>query len=257
VLEHLHYLPTLRKAQAQSWELVNHPLRGDRDEASWGRALSLALTRTCRPAEASLRLIAPLFDCANHVEESSAELRWAWRNDALEVSTARDVVAGSELRICYGDHSAEECFLQYGFVPAVSDRASESVVLFWSLEHLSDWLNTPDDQRVRDWLTHGEGEAALAERNGRHDCEEDWLCVSGAGTEVDGRLLDALSTAEWPGVLRRRAQELIRGFGTTAEQDAGVLRGMAGGEAAAVRLRIAKRRVLEQLLAALQEHDGG
>jgi len=281
VLAELHYLPVLRRAHSNSWEvtasprsslclrltptqLMNHPLRGEADEEAWRRSLCIALTRTCKPEGAPARLVAPIFDCANHVIEGEAELLWAWSNDALEVTTARDVEETAEIRISYGDHTAEDQFLQYGFVGDAC--AEERVVFFSGLYHFETYLNQlayaePD----RDWVTHGAGEAETALLTGTYDCDDDfaWLCAYAGGKRFSEQLLDALYDAivsRGSGkVLRYRARELLRGFGTTAEEDEELLRALTAAEdglkAAAVQLRLAKKRVLLDVVARMDEEE--
>jgi hypothetical protein len=160
VLKEAQLPHTLVRASDTAW-LLQHEARhaacgGADDEDAWRWALSLALSRTCKPLgatrrgddDAPLRLLAPLFDMANHTFDDP-HLLWAWEAEervhhggggALVLHTARDAHAGEELCISYGDHASDTFWLHYGFVPAQGANACERTPLFDSEAHAAHWL---------------------------------------------------------------------------------------------------------------------
>jgi hypothetical protein len=166
VLKEAQLPHTLASAADTAW-LLQHEARraacggggddAEEEEAAWRWALSVALSRTCKPigatrrdgdgAEAPLRLLAPLFDMANHTF-GEPDLLWEWERDdgALVLHTARDAHPGEELRISYGEHASDTFWLHYGFVPAAGENACERTPLFEGVAH------------ALHWLTHGEEE---------------------------------------------------------------------------------------------------
>jgi hypothetical protein len=175
VLKEAQMPHTLVRASDTAW-LLQHDARhaacgGADDEDAWRWALSVALSRTCKPLGATrrgdddtpLRLLAPLFDMANHTFDEPA-LLWAWEErdgGALVLHTAREAHAGEELCISYGDHASDTFWLHYGFVPTQGANACERTPLFESEAHAAHWL------------THSEG------------AEDDGDDVGGGGFRAD------------------------------------------------------------------------
>ena len=239
VLRELQLPSALAAAADVAW-LTEHPARGGASADAWAWALSVALSRTCRPLGAPARLLAPLFDMANHSDEADAALRWAWDAGALTLTTARDVAAGDELRICYGQHCSATFYLHYGFVPA--RHPADTVALFGCEAH------------AEAWLASGSGGDDACEALSAEDAAEAALRC-GAGGAVDGRLLDLLEArlggdgdAAADGV-RRRAAQLLAELPTTAAQDEAALAALPGGHEAELpmRVRLAHKRILLDL----------
>jgi hypothetical protein len=86
-------------------------------------ALDIVQTRSCR-VEPGIRLLAPIFDLLNH-GGNHANAEFLRIDEHLVVRTTRQVEAGSELLIDYGESArpAWKCLLSYGFVPTNDDMA--------------------------------------------------------------------------------------------------------------------------------------
>lgn len=247
VLRELQLPSALAAAADVAW-LTEHEARGDASPEAWAWAMSVALSRTCRPEGAPARLLAPLFDMANHTNEEDAALQWAWEGDdggALTLTTVRDVAAGDELRICYGWHCSATFYLHYGFVPA--QHAGDTAVLFSCEAHAEAWLAAGGDEK--------EAGADACEALSSDEASEAALRC-GAGGAVDGRLLDLLEarlggdTDAAAAAVRRRAAQLLQELPTTAAQDAAALAAMPRGDETElpVRARLAHKRILADLL---------
>lgn len=244
VLRELQLPYALAAAADVAW-LTEHELRGDAEPEAWAWALSVALSRTCRPEGAPAHLLAPLFDMANHAAEDEAALNWDWEDDdggALTLTTVRDVSAGDELRICYGAHCSATFYLHYGFVPP--QHADDTAVLFGCEAHAEAWLAAGGDA----------GADACEALNG--DEAEEAALRCGAGGTVYARLLDLLE-ARLGGdadaaahAVQRRAAQLLQDLPTTAAQDAEALAAMPRGDEAELpmRARLAQKRILLDLL---------
>ena len=237
VLRELQLPSALAAAADVAW-LAEHPARGDASPDAWAWALSVALSRTCRPHGAPARLLAPLFDMANHAAEADAALRWAWEAGALTLTTARDVAAGEELRICYGEHCSATFYLHYGFVPA--QHPADTVALFGCEAHAEQWLSGGGDDACDTLSAEDAAEAALR---------------CGAGGAVDGRLLDLLEArlGGWDAAadaVRRRAGQLLAELPTTAAQDEVALAALPRGHETELpmRARLAHKLILSNLL---------
>ncbi len=133
----------LATASDTAW-LLQHAARPACSDGAWRWALSLALSRTSRPDGCAARLLAPVFDMANHSFEAEPEIAWRWEAGALLLHTTRDVSAGTQLRISYGEHANDVFWLHYGWAPEAGENPHDRAVLFDDAAHAERWLEDED-----------------------------------------------------------------------------------------------------------------
>ena len=169
-------------------------------DTDWEWALSVALSRVAHPEGCPFRLLAPVFDMANH-SGGEPDLEWTWcaDTDALQMRTARDLSAAGPVRILYGStHGNTDLWLGYGF--AVDDNESDTLALWTDPDELLAWLDEhigSSEHTAAEFPAAPEEEWAplLAGRNGTlHEPLNRWL----GGGDASGR--DAI---------HRRAQQLL------------------------------------------------
>ena len=269
VLDELQYLPLAVEA-----DRVRRRLCADDDSPALAWALNLVATRRCHvlceeqpPGRggSATSVIVPLFDLANH--SPAPELDFEWADGCLELRCRRGVLAGSELRICYGPgdgsaHSSDQLFLTYG----MHAEADDSVLLWRSDWHLLSWLMalTGAEQADARLNNGGAGWDSLGSWSETPFDRREWLCLTsredgdeGVELEVDARfqarLVELGCEARAAELLQLRAAQLLAGFPTTCEEDEALLAALTPGSdglrETATRIRAAKKRLLKHLIA--------
>ncbi|PRW44382.1 Histone-lysine N-methyltransferase setd3 [Chlorella sorokiniana] len=166
----LEYQPMLRQLEHTTWlaSSAGQQPGGSRfSREQWDWALSVVHSRTFgAPGPAGgvgVRMLVPLVDMLNHAGDfilsppgssNSAEggpsvqafenVRWDLRAPAgpegewaMEVAATRDISAGEEVLLSYGERGNDDFLLHYGFVPPRNPH--DDVTLFTDIESAIDW----------------------------------------------------------------------------------------------------------------------
>lgn len=165
----IEYEPMRRQLDHASWLASSASQQGGSSSFSreqWDWALSVVHSRTFGAPGASsaggvgVRMLVPLVDMLNHAGDYTTgppgaatsppamqafdNVRWdlkAPRSSEGEwemaVSATRDIAAGQELLLSYGERSNDDFFLHYGFVPPRNPH--DDVALFGDIEGAIDW----------------------------------------------------------------------------------------------------------------------
>ena len=164
------YEPARRQLDNTSWlvasssdslpETAAGPAAPSREIFEW--AVSVVHSRTFgsagRTGGVGVRMLVPLVDMLNHAgDEDQASIigpaavpqpvpmdnvRWDIISKIggeyfMVLTTTRDIGAGEELLLSYGERSNDDFFLHYGFIPP--RNVHDDVILFTNIEEVIDW----------------------------------------------------------------------------------------------------------------------
>jgi len=120
----------LRDRLWAEWEVLDRhigaPLYGEADWSRWLWAQAVLSTRSSTleagKGQQALQCVIPVVDFANHAAAPNALV--ASSAAGAQLIAARDIAAGEEVRISYGDHDADQFLFAFGFLPNAAPLGS-------------------------------------------------------------------------------------------------------------------------------------